>query len=51
MVLSDRRPAWRDVIAGAIGTAVLFEIGKPIIGWYIGTGAVASPYGAERSVG
>jgi membrane protein len=49
-VLPDRKLAWRDVTVGAIGTALLFEIGKSIIGWYIGTSAVASTYGAAGAL-
>ena len=36
----------RDVIVGAVVTAVLFTIGKTMIGWYLGSRAVASSYGA-----
>lgn len=45
-VLPDRAIAWRDVIVGAVMTAVLFTIGKSLIGWYLGSSAVASSYGA-----
>jgi membrane protein len=45
-VLPDRRLQWRDVIVGAVVTAVLFTIGKTLIGWYLGSSAVASSYGA-----
>ena len=45
-VLPDRHLQWRDVIIGAVVTAVLFTIGKSLIGWYIGSSAVASSYGA-----
>jgi membrane protein len=45
-VLPDRRLQWRDVIVGAAVTAVLFTIGKTLIGWYLGSTAVASSYGA-----
>jgi len=45
-VLPDRPIAWRDVINGAIITAVLFTIGKSLIGWYLGSSAIASSYGA-----
>ena len=45
-VLPDRRLEWRDVIIGAIVTSVLFTIGKSLIGWYLGSSAVASSYGA-----
>jgi membrane protein len=45
-VLPDRDLEWRDVALGAIITAVLFIIGKSLIGWYIGSSAIASTYGA-----
>ena len=45
-VLPDRPVRWRDVITGAVVTTLLFIIGKTLIGWYIGSSAVASTYGA-----
>ncbi len=45
-ILPDRNLEWRDVAIGAVVTAALFTIGKSLIGWYIGTSAVASSYGA-----
>jgi membrane protein len=45
-VLPDRPIAWRDVVMGAAVTALLFTIGKSLIGWYLGSSAVASSYGA-----
>lgn len=45
-VLPDRRLEWRDVGIGAVVTAALFTLGKSLIGWYIGTSAIASSYGA-----
>jgi membrane protein len=45
-VLPDRAIAWRDVMVGAGVTALLFTIGKSLIGWYLGSSAVASSYGA-----
>ena len=45
-VLPDRHLEWGDVIVGAVVTAILFTIGKSLIGWYIGSSAVASTYGA-----
>ncbi|ARP62904.1 YihY/virulence factor BrkB family protein [Mesorhizobium sp. M7A.F.Ca.US.001.01.1.1] len=45
-VLPDRTLEWRDVAIGAVGTAALFTLGKSLIGWYIGTSAIASSYGA-----
>ena len=45
-VLPDRALQWKDVIVGALMTSLLFNIGKTLIGWYIGSSAVASSYGA-----
>lgn len=44
------RVPWRDVIIGAIGTALLFTIGKFLLGIYLGKASVASTYGAAGSV-
>lgn len=45
-VLPDRSLHWKDVIAGALITSFLFNTGKSLIGWYIGSSAIASSYGA-----
>ena len=42
--------AWRDVWTGAAVTAVLFALGKFLIGLYIGRSAVASTFGAAGSL-
>jgi membrane protein len=49
-VLPSVRLAWRDVVAGALITAVLFTVGKFAIGLYLGSSTVASTYGAAGSV-
>jgi membrane protein len=49
-VLPDRHLEWRDVIVGAVVTAILFTIGKSLIGWYIGSSAVASTYRAAGAL-
>jgi membrane protein len=49
-VLPDRPIEWRDVLVGAVVTAVLFTVGKSLIGWYIGSSAVASSYGAAGAL-
>lgn len=41
--------AWRDVIFGAVVTALLFELGKLLISTCIGTQALESTYGAAAS--
>jgi membrane protein len=46
----DAEVAWRDVLPGAVATAVLFNIGKFAIGWYIGTQGLESTYGAAASI-
>lgn len=45
-VLPDTSIAWRDVAVGASATALLFSIGKYLIGLYLGSSTVASSYGA-----
>ena len=42
--------AWRDVWTGAVVTALLFELGKLLIGLYVGKSAVASSYAAAGSL-
>ena len=49
-ILPSVRIAWRDVIIGAVITALLFNIGKFMIGLYLGNSAIASSYGAAGSV-
>jgi membrane protein len=49
-VLPDVELAWRDVLTGAFVTAVLFTLGKQVIGFYLGQSATASSYGAAGSV-
>lgn len=41
--------AWRDVTIGAVGTAILFMIGKFAIGAYIGNSGIANSFGAAGS--
>jgi membrane protein len=38
------------VIVGSVVTAILFTIGKSLIGWYIGSSAVASGFGAAGAL-
>ena len=49
-VLPDRQIAWREVALGSGVTALLFTAGKSLIGWYIGSTAVASSYGAAGAL-
>jgi membrane protein len=48
--LPDAAVDWYDVWLGATITAVLFEIGKSAIGFYIGKQGLDSTYGAAASV-
>ena len=41
---------WHDVMIGAVGTAVLFTIGKFVLGFYLGKASVGSAYGAAGSL-
>ncbi len=49
-ILPDAEVAWRDVWVGAIATAVLFMIGKYLIGLYVGKASVGSAFGAAGSM-
>lgn len=42
--------AWRDVRVGAVFTAILFVIGKALLGIYLGMSTTASSYGAAGSL-
>ncbi len=48
--LPDVMIEWRDVWVGAAVTALLFSIGKFLIGLYLGNSSVASTYGAAGSL-
>jgi membrane protein len=49
-VLPDARVAWRDVWVGAFATAVLFIIGKFLIGFYLGRSNPGQAFGAAASL-
>lgn len=46
----DVRIRWNDVWVGAVVTAVLFTVGKELIGLYLGQSSVGSAYGAAGSL-
>ena len=48
--LPDVEIQWRDVWIGAVMTAILFGIGKWLLGFYLGSGAAGSAYGAASSL-
>lgn len=49
-VLPDARIKWKHVRAGAITTAILFMVGKFLIGYYLGHSKLSSTYGTAGSV-
>ncbi|HEY0514067.1 MAG TPA: YihY/virulence factor BrkB family protein [Thermoanaerobaculia bacterium] len=49
-VLPDVEISWRDVWIGAAATALLFTLGKFLIGLYLAKSSVASTYGAAGSL-
>lgn len=49
-VLPDARIKWKHVRAGAFTTAVLFMLGKFLIGYYLGHSKMSSTYGTAGSV-
>ena len=49
-VLPDGKVRWKDSFAGAIFTAVLFLIGKYLIGFYLGNSSIGVTYGAAASL-
>lgn len=48
--LPDARVDWRDVWVGAFVTALLFTVGRVLIGLYLGRSSTASTYGAAGSL-
>ncbi len=49
-ILPDVKLSWRDVWAGAAVAALLFTIGKYLLGLYLGGGSVTSSYGVAGSL-
>ena len=49
-VLPDVKIVWRDVWIGALLTALLFNLGKYLLGLYLGRSSVTSAYGAAGSL-
>ncbi|WP_346290063.1 YihY/virulence factor BrkB family protein [Sphaerothrix gracilis] len=48
--LPDVKVTWRDVTTGALITAILFTLGKFLIGLYLGNSSFGSTYGAAGSI-
>jgi membrane protein len=49
-VLPDTTIYWRHLPLGAFVTALLFTVGKSLIGWYLGQAAPNSTYGAAGAL-
>jgi membrane protein len=49
-ILPDVVLRWRDVLPGALVTALLFSLGRSLIALYLATTATASTYGAAGSL-
>ena len=49
-VLPDTKISWKESLLGGLLTALLFSIGKRLIGLYLGHSSVGSSYGAAASV-
>ncbi len=49
-LVPDVRITWKDVWLGAVIAAVLFELGRFVLGFYFGRSAAASRYGAAGSL-
>jgi membrane protein len=49
-VLPDVNLSWHDVLVGAVMTALLFTVGKFLIGLYLGRSMIASSYGAAGAL-
>jgi len=50
-LLPPVRLGWGDVAMGAVLTASLFEVGKYLIGLYLGNAAITSTFGAAGALG
>lgn len=49
-LVPDRRPPWRQCAVSGAFTALLFTLGKILIGLYLGKSALGSAYGAAGSI-
>lgn len=49
-ILPDAEVDWSDVWMGAFVTAILFSLGKLLIGLYLGSSAIGSTFGAAGSL-
>ena len=49
-MMPNKQLYWRDVLVGAVGTALLFEAGQALISLYLSRFLVANIYGAAGGV-
>ena len=49
-LLPNRRLEWRDVLVASVGTAILFEVGQTLIGYYLANFITANIYGAAGGI-
>lgn len=49
-IMPEAKIQWKDVAVGALVTAILFTIGKTLIGLYLGNSNVGTAYGAASSL-
>jgi len=49
-VLPDAKTKWKNVRVGAVFTAIMFVLGKFLIGYYLSSADVGSSYGASGSL-
>ena len=48
--LPDRGPSWRSALVGSVASALLFSVGKELIGMYLGRVSTTSSFGAAGSL-
>lgn len=49
-VLPNKKLEWRDVFVASVGTAILFEVGQTLIGYYLANFISANIYGAAGGI-
>ena len=49
-ILPDAKVPWRDVWVGSVLTAILFTVGKNLIGIYLGNASIGRAYGGAGSI-
>jgi membrane protein len=49
-ILPNTRLLWRDVLVASFGTAILFEAGQTVIGYYLANFITANIYGAAGGI-